>query len=98
MKERNAMVQSKLLYSFVSAAYDVYENWGEGTPQVGMKRIAKIAHQNGIPVTWLVNSISSERCRDRARLNEYLGRKDEEFKIFFSVDWDRIGCLFYLIG
>ena len=54
----------KLLYSFVSSAYDVYEDWAEGTPVTGMKRIAKLAHQHGVPVTWSVNSVSSERCKD----------------------------------
>jgi hypothetical protein len=50
----------RLIFTFTSLAYCVDAPWGRGLPQEGFHRMAGIAHQRGIPVTWLVNAKSAE--------------------------------------
>ncbi|MFA6449490.1 MAG: hypothetical protein WCX65_08485 [bacterium] len=52
--------QGALYFTFVSSAYYMEKKWGHGMPLDGIKRVAEIAHSNGIPVTWLVNPKSAE--------------------------------------
>jgi hypothetical protein len=58
-----------LYFTFVSSAYYMEKKWGHGMPLDGIKRVAEIAHSNGIPVTWLVNPKSAEE--GKALFKEY---------------------------
>lgn len=61
------MRAEKLIYSFISYAYDIDSSWGQGTPDEGVNRIAEAAHKYNIPVTWIVNSGSVKVIGDRIR-------------------------------
>lgn len=61
---KNGISEGKLYFSFFSQAFHVEKFWGRGTPLVGIKRTAEVAHANGIPVTWLVDSKSAEEAKD----------------------------------
>jgi N-acetyl-beta-hexosaminidase len=56
--------KGKLYFSFFSLAFYMDRFWGHGTPLIGIKRMAAVAHANGIPVTWLVDSRSAEAAKD----------------------------------
>ncbi|WP_139994123.1 hypothetical protein [Paenibacillus paridis] len=62
------MRPEKLIYTFVSYASHYDTSWGKGTAVEGVDRTAAIAHQYGIPVTWIVNGgsvpVLAERIRD----------------------------------
>lgn len=53
-----------LYFTFVSSAYYVDKKWGHGMPFEGIKRLADVAHADGVPVTWLINPKSAEEGKD----------------------------------
>lgn len=59
-----AAQEGKLYFTFISSAYYMDKNWGQGMPLDGIKRVADIAHSNGVPVTWLVSPKSAELGKD----------------------------------
>jgi hypothetical protein len=59
------MRSERLIYTFVSMAYYAASPWGHGVPVDGSDRIAGVAHKNGIPVTWIVNSGSIKVLAER---------------------------------
>lgn len=61
------MKAEKLIYSFSSYAYHADCSWGHGSPDIGVNRIAEVAHKYKIPVTWIVNSGSIKILADRIR-------------------------------
>lgn len=56
--------EGELVFSFISSAYYMEKKWGRGMALEGIQRIADIAHRNGVPVTWLVNSKSAEAAKN----------------------------------
>ena len=54
----------KLYFSFVSSAYYMEKHWGRGMALEGIRRVADIAHSNGIPVTWMINAKSAQAAGD----------------------------------
>jgi hypothetical protein len=63
----NLLNPQHLIYTFVSYASHYDTPWGRGTAVEGVERTAAIAHQYGIPVTWIVNSGSIPVLGDRIR-------------------------------
>lgn len=55
----------RLIYTFVSYAASFQER---GVPTEGVHRIADLAHQQQIPVTWIVDSKSIEQLQDTINL------------------------------
>jgi len=61
---RAADEKGTLYFTFVSSAYYMEKKWGHGMPFDGIKKVADIAHSNGVPVTWLVNPKSAEEGKE----------------------------------
>lgn len=61
---RAADEKGELYFTFVSSAYYMDKKWGHGMPIDGIKRVAEVAHRNGVPVTWLVSPKSAELGKD----------------------------------
>ena len=59
------MKPENLIYTFVSYASHYDTPWGQGTAIDGIDRTAAIAHQYGIPVTWIVNGRSIPVLKER---------------------------------
>lgn len=62
------MKPEKLIYTFVSFASYIDKDWGRGVPESGIEFMAKLVHKYDIPITWIVNSRSSEVMGDRINL------------------------------
>ena len=54
---QSKMKDGKILYSFVSDAT-------RNSPATGVKRIAKIVHNNNIPISWVVNQKTAQNLKD----------------------------------
>ncbi len=98
------MKPEKLIYTFVSYAANYNTNWGSGTAIEGIDRTAGLAHQYGIPVTWIVNGGSIPVIRDAIlQWHEEYGddvilqcpmygqdprNRKEELKALLSQEWE----------
>lgn len=59
------MKPERLIYTYVSMAGYVKNDWGQGSPDEGVDRTAATAHKYGVPVTWMVNRGSIPLLRER---------------------------------
>jgi hypothetical protein len=97
------MRPERLIYTFVSYAAHYDTPWGQGVALDGIDRTADLAHQYGIPVTWIVNGGSVPVLADRIRIwhesygddvilqtpffIEDTGRSKEKWKEAVRRDW-----------
>jgi hypothetical protein len=78
--------KGELYFTFVSSAYYMDKKWGHGMPLDGIKRVAQVAHSNGVPVTWLVSPRSAEEGRDLFR--EYHDNYGDAFGYMINTTED----------
>jgi hypothetical protein len=60
--------KGKLIFTFTSLAYAYTKNkdkWPPKPPKEGMERVAKLAHQHHIPVTWLTDMTTGTAMKDK---------------------------------
>lgn len=53
-----------LHFCLISQAYFVDTDWGYGTPTKGVEKMGKLAHDHGIPITYLVTEKSASDLKD----------------------------------
>ena len=73
----------ELIYTFASLAYTVDAPWGKGIPREGIRRLAKIAHKHGIPVTWFMDAGSGKAMQ--MQINDWHDKYGDEV----GVVWEK---------